>query len=270
MIEESRLPEENTMDESYQDSEMLMKQAKRKIGLFIVFMILTLVFIIIGQSEPLFVFQLNPTFSDTDSVHQFFSMVSFLFMSATFIYMIAFVVIYHKRKKQTAFQQLESLESFKKQYSWFDLFSVVPVFLLVLSIVNGFFFGFATVVGPSMEPTFCENDTIIINHFNASYELNDVVIIDAGDQLLIKRIVAMPGDFVSVSTEGTKVNGELISSYYSFGFEMLESIVPEGKVFVVGDHYTNSNDSRYFGFVSLEDILGEEVLHIKQSSCPVE
>ena len=79
---------------------------------------------------------------------------------------------------------------------------------------------------------------------------------------MIKRVVGLPGDEISVQDGTLFVNGERQEEPYvneqrpdtsSFG----PTVVPEGKVFVMGDNRADSRDSRYIGAVPLENIEGE-------------
>lgn len=70
----------------------------------------------------------------------------------------------------------------------------------------------------------------------------------------IKRIVAIPGDKVYYNTESIHVNSEpenILDYQYV--------LVPEDKYFAVGDNILHSNDSRYWGFVPKENLIGKYV-----------
>lgn len=84
----------------------------------------------------------------------------------------------------------------------------------------------------------------------------------------IKRVIGLPGDRVQINAEGqVMVNGialdeDYIGNYRNDcvnvpSFNYCDVVVPEGNFFVMGDHRSNSQDSRYFGVVPEERIIGK-------------
>lgn len=85
----------------------------------------------------------------------------------------------------------------------------------------------------------------------------------------VKRLVGLPGERIRIKNGDIYVNGERVRSpasiadrtYYNQGrFGTTDdAIVPEGQAFVLGDNSRSSQDSRYWGFVPIEDIKGPAV-----------
>lgn len=130
---------------------------------------------------------------------------------------------------------------------------------------------------PSMFPTLQENDRVLVNKL--SYDLHDVnrgdlVVFErppgeADSQIkdLIKRVIALPGEVVSECGDGTVcIDGTpLEEPYLPEGITSLDierTTVPEGHVFVMGDNRENSRDSRIFGPIDQDLIVGRAFVRI--------
>lgn len=116
------------------------------------------------------------------------------------------------------------------------------------------------VSGDSMYPTYHDGETVRLKATeNINY--NDVVVFDLNDnKCLIKRVVALAGDTVQIIGGKLYVNGEEQETEFDL---MENSGIAKGKikisddcVFVLGDNRNNSQDSRYFGEVSVDTIRG--------------
>lgn len=123
---------------------------------------------------------------------------------------------------------------------------------------------------PSMNPTLVKGDRVLVNRFIYHFtepERGDVIVFHppvAPEEDYIKRVVGVGGDMVSVHDEKLYVNGDPQEEPYlnngKIDGEYPEEKVPSGYVFVMGDNRNNSGDSRVFGPVEREAILGEAFL----------
>jgi signal peptidase I len=140
---------------------------------------------------------------------------------------------------------------------------VVPA--LVLALVVHLFLAQATVVyGQSMEPNLSQFQRLIIDKL--SYRLhapqrNDIVVIDlpAMEDMLVKRIVGLPGETLYFHDQRVYVNGEPLAETFPHDpnlQEMGPRLLGPQEYFVMGDNRSNSNDSRSFGPIPVEDIVG--------------
>ena len=122
------------------------------------------------------------------------------------------------------------------------------------------------VEGSSMEGTLHNNEYTVVTRFE--YLLGDparfdVVIChypDRGGTRFVKRIVGVPGDTVALVNGVLYVNGEAIEEAYiehRSRDNMPEITVAEGSYFVLGDNRPNSNDSRFVGQLTRDQILGK-------------
>jgi signal peptidase I len=136
-------------------------------------------------------------------------------------------------------------------------------------------FGVQTVQveGSSMYPTLTDSGHYWLNRF--AYVINEprqddvVALKDPRDNtLVVKRIVAMPGQSVYLKAGRVYVNGRLLNEPYlpartpTYAYEKNENefiCIGNNEFFVMGDNRNNSTDSRTFGAVPLQNILGKVV-----------
>jgi len=256
-------------EEEYKNNQDWMKKSKRKIFSFGLFSMFIIIFIILFHTNELFIFSSNDSTSELVGTTLLFNILSYVFIIITFLYMFYYVGFYFVRRKMTEEAQMETFSSFKKHYNAFDLLGVVPIFLAVLTLINGFFFGFATVVGPSMEPTFCSDDYVVIEHYYDTYQRDDIIIFIHSDQKLIKRLVGLPGDTLVVNLNGVFINDVLVESSLAGSYHTYNTVIPDGYYYFLGDNRLNSNDSRYFGLVSKDIVLGKVVFKVSNSTCEI-
>ena len=124
--------------------------------------------------------------------------------------------------------------------------------------------------GTSMEPTLEEGD-IVVSLKGAQFETGDVVAFYYNNRILVKRVIANAGEWVDIAEDGTvSVNQVKLDEPYvtdlAFGEcdISLPYQVPEGRVFVMGDHRSVSVDSRSttIGCVAKEQLVGKIVFRL--------
>jgi signal peptidase I len=142
--------------------------------------------------------------------------------------------------------------------------TVLPA--IVIAVLINLFLAQATrVYGSSMEPSLHTNQRLVVEKL--SYRLRepdrgDVIVLrmpERGPELLIKRVVALPGERVEIRDGNVYVDGIPLQEPYlghptngTYG----PTQVPAGQLFVMGDNRGASNDSRVFGPVQRERIVG--------------
>ncbi len=132
------------------------------------------------------------------------------------------------------------------------------------------------VSGSSMFPNFKDGDYIITD--KVTYKVSEpqrgdiVVFKNPKDQSqdFIKRIIGIPGDVVKVQNGHIFLNGEELAEPFlssavitNAGFFMQEGqevIVPDGHLLVIGDNRPNSSDSREWGFIKKQEIIGRVII----------
>lgn len=147
------------------------------------------------------------------------------------------------------------------------------VVLVLLSLCSYLFFSrlvvsAVEVSGSSMAPTLLSGDRVFLNrltYLHREPQRGDLVVLRDPEtaDLVVKRIVALPGEMVQVAVEQTFVNGKRLAEPYirlprkvAMAGRSAPLIVPKDNYFVLGDNRLNSVDSRSFGPVPRERILG--------------
>lgn len=141
--------------------------------------------------------------------------------------------------------------------------TVIPAVVIAL-FINLFLAQATQVLGQSMEPTLHSSQRVVIEKITYRFHgprRGDIVVIDSSEQseMLIKRVVGLPGETVEVRKGRVYVNGELLEEDWPVrpgGGNYGPRAVPPLHVFVLGDNRAASNDSRNFGPVPIEDIVG--------------
>ena len=160
------------------------------------------------------------------------------------------------------------------------------------------FFRISIVEGSSMDNTLANQDKLLLLTGLYTAECGDIVVVEDAatglDHPIIKRIIAVGGQRVRFTPDAIYVDGvELEEGYvYTDDYENIfgelsqykysvhpsdalndivvekedgvyyEILIPEGELFLMGDHRNNSKDSRDFGTVSEDSIIGEAILRI--------
>ncbi|MGQ0572297.1 MAG: signal peptidase I [Armatimonadota bacterium] len=146
------------------------------------------------------------------------------------------------------------------------IFAAVLSLVIIVFIVQAFF-----IPSGSMEPTLRTGDRILVGKF--AYRIWEI---RRGDIIVfryplnpskdfVKRVVGLPGERLAMKDGLVSINGRPLGEVYptalpggdracssNYGPE----VVPVGSVFVLGDNRCNSEDSRFFGFVPIKNIIG--------------
>ena len=148
----------------------------------------------------------------------------------------------------------------------YSLITVAAVAVLVATL----FLPVLQIYGESMTPTLYDGD-VVVSVKTGQLERGDVVAFYYNNKILVKRVIAGPGQWVDIDGDGNVyVDGELLDEPYVQDKALgtcnitLPYQVPDGRWFVIGDHRSVSVDSRdqSVGCVSEEQIVGRLTLRI--------
>jgi len=150
----------------------------------------------------------------------------------------------------------------------FDLGGTIIPAIIIALVIHVFLAQATRVYGQSMEPTLQTNQRLVIEKL--SYRLRgprrgDVVVLhDPGGspELLIKRVVGLPGERVTVADGRVFIDGVPLDEPYLAQPTQgggRSWVVPPLHIFVLGDNRGASRDSRIFGTVSLDQVIGHAI-----------
>lgn len=135
--------------------------------------------------------------------------------------------------------------------------------ILVLIIIFSTVSKPAKVIGKSMEPTLKEGQYITINKMHKTLQQGDIVIYkkqnDPTNKIVIKRVIATAGQVLEIKNQNIYVDGKLFN--YINQAEIPKNYIkivnlPDNHFFALGDNWSNSIDSRDYGPVSYNSIVG--------------
>lgn len=143
--------------------------------------------------------------------------------------------------------------------------TVLPAIAIAL-LINVFVGQATRVEGQSMEPNLHSDQRLVVE--KVSYRFHgpqrfDVVVLklpSQGEELLIKRVVGLPGETVEIHDGLVYVNGLPLDEPFvqggTYPGRQGSVIVPPLHIYVLGDNRNHSNDSRSFGPVPIENVVG--------------
>ncbi|KRK48554.1 signal peptidase I [Secundilactobacillus kimchicus] len=164
---------------------------------------------------------------------------------------------------------------------------IVPVIIGIIIAfgIKAFVLSPVRVDGPSMEPNLVNNERIWMFK-QAKVKHLSVIVFDAHGEDpsakkgsdYVKRVIGLPGDSVAFKNNNIYVNNKKIDQSFisrseattgtgatswtlttlakRYGWQTSGNVVPKGKYFVLGDHRSVSNDSRYWGYVDANKVAG--------------
>nr|WP_269153239.1 signal peptidase I [Neobacillus sedimentimangrovi] len=163
----------------------------------------------------------------------------------------------------------------KEGMEWVKAFAIG---VIIFVFIRTFFFSNYVVEGESMMPTLQDGNKLVVNKVGyhvGELERFDVIVFHANaKEDFVKRIIGLPGDKIEYRNDQLYINGKKYDEPYldiykknsatvkltgDFSLQEItgEKMVPEGKLFVLGDNRLGSWDSRHFGFISIDQVVGK-------------
>ena len=163
----------------------------------------------------------------------------------------------------------------------FELMKVVVILTMLSYLAHVFVITLFVVDGASMEPNFFDKEYILVNKISYNFtepKRGDVVVFfypGEPDKKFIKRIIGVPGDIVEIKNDQVYLNnknysGNLKESYIPAAMptptetrqKIIRKKIENDKYFVLGDNRLNSSDSRIWGLLPRENIIGKAMITI--------
>lgn len=158
----------------------------------------------------------------------------------------------------------EKKELVKKNY----IKEFLPYFIVILVVIfiKIFVFSPIRVNGASMNPTLNDKDIMILDEISYRFseiERFNIVVVKEENEYLIKRIIGLPGEKIEYKDNKLYIDGKYVKEDFKHMETMDFSItLGEDEYFIMGDNRTNSTDSRIFGPISRDEIIGKTSLTI--------
>lgn len=141
---------------------------------------------------------------------------------------------------------------------------LIPYIIIIIAIIliRAFIITPVRVDGNSMKNTFEDGDLLLLFKLGNVDRFDVVVLDEDDDEIIIKRIIGLPGETVEIKNGKIYINEEEISDDYGYGetSDYEKTTLSADEYFILGDNRLISKDSRYFGPVKEEEIMGKIIL----------
>lgn len=180
--------------------------------------------------------------------------------------------MYFKRKGKLSENQFRVAKIDGAMSGFYDWIRCILFAISIVVVCLIFLFRLVDVEGSSMNNTLTTNDKVIVTNLFYTPHNSDIIVISHGasyDKPLIKRVIATAGQSISLDYENERiiVDGTVIDEPYingtTFGGNYADyeipDVVPEGKIFVMGDNRAVSKDSRSYeiGLIDVNNVIGK-------------
>jgi signal peptidase I len=147
-----------------------------------------------------------------------------------------------------------------------DLLETVGLAVVLFLVINAIS-ARVRVDGFSMQPTLQNGEFVLVNRLAYKFgdpERGDIIVFRSlvAPEDLIKRVIGLPGDTISVEDGIVTINSIVVNEAYIAATPYYSGTwtVPAGNLFVLGDNRNDSSDSHSWGFLPMENVIGKAVL----------
>lgn len=147
---------------------------------------------------------------------------------------------------------------FKTRKGIWSLIGLLFLFFILWNSLYGFYQG----VGKSMEPALMEGEVYLVKKNPEAIKRGDIIVfrVPGINQVHTKRVVAFGNESVEIKDGQLYINGQVLIEPYLTGMNRSENqeavIVPAEHFYVLGDNRSISYDSREFGAIKKDDMIG--------------
>lgn len=157
--------------------------------------------------------------------------------------------------------------------------AVLVIAVVLAVVIKTFFIQAFKIPSESMEPTLQPGDRVVVNKLSyRAHDVNrgDIVVFKRPDRApggpsapkqLIKRVIGLPGETVATRDGQILIDGKLLVEPYlpedTPTYDIDNPVtIPDGQIWVMGDNRLHSGDSRYFGPIEIDTIIGRAYFKI--------
>jgi signal peptidase I len=157
----------------------------------------------------------------------------------------------------------------RKRPAWLEVVQTLVLAFILAFLIRTFVVESFQVSGHSMWPTFHNGDRVLVNKLAYVFgkpETGQVIVFRSPvipSEDWIKRVIGVPGDTLAIRKGQVYLNGKLypepfVKNNYSYSYNPIK--IPKGYLFVLGDNRPDSYDSRYFGLLNENRVIGQVFL----------
>lgn len=142
--------------------------------------------------------------------------------------------------------------------------------ILVLYILFSHVFMITQVTGNEMFPALEDGDVVLAFRLQRSYTKNDVIVYRQDDKITTGRILGRDGDVINMDDSGTlQVNGtnqggDIMYPTYAKEGIVYPFVIPDDHFFILDDYRTQAEDSRDFGAITRDQIIGKVITIVRR------
>ncbi len=186
-----------------------------------------------------------------------------------------------KKKAESSAKTMKKLKNSEKSVKHYQFFIIrLIIILIVLWVLFFKVVGITKMPNGDMFPRIDQGDFILFYRLEKNFKAQDVVVIEkvtpdsnGKKQIFVCRVVAVAGDTVEITdNQRLIVNGDTMIESNIFyqtpryeGFTEYPITLKEGEIFVLADMRNGGHDSRYFGPITKDDIIGTVITILRRN-----